>query len=216
MDAAIKITSMLREWARPYFAAPLAVAVLVTAGSAQSQGSGDTIGDLVRTSTFSSADHVNVGKSNVVKQACFFREQGSSHMLDIGVSADGAFIRLAYGDGPLPADSIPKPPLQVFAGKQLTKLVDGDMKVTGEYEPIQVYDGAANYTPNIATRYGSGFIVVTNGDTRSFLGIVARARGEFIVVRSVSDPRKVDVVAIYDFKESTMSALLACAQKLFH
>ncbi|QWG17148.1 hypothetical protein KMZ68_19505 [Bradyrhizobium sediminis] len=215
MGAAIRIVGTLREWGRPCLVAPLVIGALVAAGSAQSQGSGDTIGDLVRTSTFSSTEHVNVGKSNVVKQACFFREQGSSHMLDIGVSADGAFIRLAYGDGPLPADSIPKPPLQVFAGKQLTKLVGGDMKVTGEYEPIQVYDGAANYTPNIATRYGSGFIVVTNGDTRSFLEIVARARGEFIVVSSASVPRKVDVVAIYDFKESTMSALLSCAKKLF-
>jgi hypothetical protein len=215
MGTVSKITRMLREWARPHFAVPLVMGGLVATGSAQSQGSGDTIGDLVRTSTFSSAEHVNVGKSNMVKQACFFREQGSSHMLDIGVSADGAFIRLAYGDGPLPADSIPKPPLQVFAGKQLTKLVDGDMKVTGEYEPIQVYDGVANYTPNIATGYGSGFIVVTNGDTRSFLAIVARARGEFIVVRSASAPRKVDVVAIYDFKESTMSALVSCAKKLF-
>ena len=171
MDAAIKIASMLREWGRPCLVVPLVIGALVTAGSAQSQGSGDTIGDLVRTSTFSSTEHVNVGKSNMVKQACFFREQGSSHMLDIGVSADGAFIRLAYGDGPLPADSISK----AAAAGVCRKTTDeaGRRRHEGDgwkSEPIQVYDGAANYTPNIATRYGSGFIVVTNGDTRSFFG----------------------------------------------
>lgn len=214
MGAAIKIVSMLRKWGCPYLVAPLVMGALVANGWAQSLGRGDMIGDLIRTSTFSRADHVNVGKSNMVKQACFFREEGSSHMLDIGVGTDGAFIRLAYGDGPLPAESIPKPPLQVFAGKQLTKLVDGDLKATNEYEPIQIFDGAVNYTPNLATRYGSGFIIVTDGDTRSFLEMVARARGEFMVVRSVSEPGKVDVVAIYDFKESTVSALLSCAKKL--
>lgn len=214
MGAVIRMGSVLRERTRLYFAVSLVMGALVATGSAQSPGRGDTIGDLVRTSTFSNTDHVNVGKSNLVKQACFFREQGSSHMLDVGVSADGAFIRLAYGDGPLQAESIPKPPLQLFAGKQLTKLIDGDVRVTGEYEPIQIYDGAVNYTPNISTRYGSGFIVVTDGNARPFLEIVARARGEFIAVRSASQPGKVDVVAIYDFKESTMLALLSCAKKL--
>lgn len=206
--------STLREGARRYFAVPLVMGALITTASAQSQGRGDTIGDLIRTSTFSSADHVNVGKSDMIRQACFFREQGSGHMLDIGVSADSAFIRLAYGDGPLPAGSVPKPPLQMFAGKELTKVIDGDMKVTGEYEPIQIFDGTVNYTPNIATRYGSGFIVVTEGDARPFLKIIARARGEFIAVRSASEPEKIDVVAIYDFKETTMSALLSCAKRL--
>ena len=104
MDAAIGISGMARKWTRPCLAA-LILAILAAVDPAWSQGRGDTIGDLVKTSTFSGTDHVNVGKSNLVKQACFFREEGSSHMLDIGVTAEGAFIRLAYGDGPLPAES---------------------------------------------------------------------------------------------------------------
>ena len=176
---------------------------------------GDPIGDLTATSVFNRSDRVNIGKSNKGKQACFFREEGSSHMLDIGLSADGAFVRLAYGDGPLPAESIPTPPLRVFAGKELTKTVDGDTKATGEYTPIQSYDGAVNYTPNLATKYGSGFSVVANADAKAFLEMVARARGEFIVVQSAARPENVDVVAIYDFKESTVTALMACAKKNF-
>ena len=88
------------------------------------------------------------------------------------------------------------------------------MKASGEYEPIRIFDGAVSYTPNLATRYGSGFIVVT-GDAKSFLEMVAHARGEFVVVRSAAEPRKADVVAIYNFRESTASTLLSCASKLF-
>ncbi len=190
----------------------LASMIITISGSARSQAA-DPIGDLRKISTFDRAQHVDVGKSSRGKLVCFFREEGSSHTLDIGMSVDGAFVRLNGGEL-LPAESIPKPPLRVFAGKDLTKLVDGDLKSTGEYEPIQIYDGAVDYVPNIATVYGTGFVVVAKGDAKSFLEIVVRAGPTaFIVVQSVSEPKNVDVAAIYDFKASTIPALLACAKK---
>ena len=82
---------------------------------------------------------------------CFFREEGGSHVLDIGMSADGAFIRVAHGDGPLAAEAIPKAPLRLLAGKGLTKIVDGDEKYTGEYKAIQTYGGSIDYVPNLVT-----------------------------------------------------------------
>jgi hypothetical protein len=180
---------------------------------AQSQGRGDLIGDLVRTSTFNSAERVNVGKSSKGSLACFFREAGDSHKTDIGIFADGAFIRVEREDEPLPAASIPKPPLQVFAGKGLTKLVDGNEKFTGEYAQLQMYGARVDYVPNLTTKMGDGFVLVTKGDAKSFFEMAARARGGFIVVQSVAEPKKLDVVAIYHFKASAISVLLECAKK---
>ena len=111
------------------------------------------------------------------------------------------------------AGSIPKPPLKVFAGKELTKLVDGDLKATGEYDSFQVYGGAVDYVPNVKTGYGGGFVVVAKGDARAFLDMVARARQEFVVVQASAEPKNVDVIAIYKFNAGTVSALLACAKK---
>lgn len=73
------------------------------------QGGSDPIGELKKTSTFDRAQHVDVAKSAKGKPVCYFREEGSSHTLDIGIGAAGAFIRVATGDGPLDAGSIPKP-----------------------------------------------------------------------------------------------------------
>lgn len=134
-------------------------------------------------------------------------------MLDIGISAEGAFLRVQSGDGPLGAESIPKPPLRIFAGKDVTKVVDGDVKATGEYERFQTYAGAIEYVPNLVTPYGAGFVVVSKGDTQSFLEMVVRARGEFVVIQSTLEPKNVDVIAIYHFQKSTMTALLSCAKK---
>lgn len=177
------------------------------------QGGSDPIGELKKTSTFDRAQHVDVAKAAKGTPVCYFREEGSSHTLDIGIGAAGAFIRVASGDGPLDTGSIPKPPLKVFAGKELTRLVGGDLKSTGEYEAFQVYDGAIDYVPNLKTGYGGGFVVVAKGDAKSFLELVVRARREFIVVQSKAEPKNVDVIAIYKFNASAASALLACAKK---
>lgn len=181
---------------------------------AWSQAGADPIGELKKTSTFDRARHVDIAKSSKGKPVCYFREEGSSHELDIGISADGAFVRVASGDGPLDAGSTPKPPLKVFAGKGLTRLIDGDLKSTGEYEPIQVYDGAVEYVPNIATLYGAGFVVIAKGDPKSFFEMVVRAGPrDFVVVQSASAPKSVDIVAVYKFNMSVIPVLLDCAKK---
>ena len=191
------------------------IALSMTAiNPAWSQAVADPIGELKKTSTFDRARHVDIAKSSKGKPVCYFREEGSSHELDIGISADGAFVRVSSGDGPLDASSIPKPPLKVFAGKELTKLVDGDLKSTGEYEPIQVYDGAVDYVPNIGTPYGAGFVVIAKGDPKSFFEMVVRAGPrDFVVVQSASAPKSVDIVAVYKFNMSVIPVLLDCAKK---
>ena len=196
-----------------HLAALVVLGSLAATGSVPAQERGDPIGPLVRTSTYDRAQRVNVGKSSAGKVACFFREQGSSHQTDIGMSADGAFIRVEHGDGRLPPEAIPQPPLQVFAGKEVTKVVDGDEKATGEYERFHVYDGAIEYRTNIKSQYDGGFVVVANGDPKPFFDMIARARGEFVIVQSIAAPKKLDVIAIYEFKASTAAALLSCAQK---
>lgn len=184
-----------------------------TPGPLKSESRGDPIGNVTKTSTFDRAQRVDVGKSGQGKPVCYYREEGSSHMLDIGLSAEGAFIRVAYGDGPLAPEAIPTPPLRLFAGKAVTKVVDGDEKSTGEYEPLLIYGGSIDYVPNLTTDFGGGFVVVGKGDPVSLLEMVARGRGEFAVVQAVSEPSKLDVVAIYDFRAKSIPALLACAKK---
>jgi hypothetical protein len=182
-------------------------------GPACAQSGMDPVGELKKKSTFDQAQHVDVAVSAKGAPVCYFREEGSSHKLDIGIGAFGAFIRIASGDGPLDAASIPQPPMKVFAGKELTKLVDGDLKSTGEYEAFSIYDGMIEYVPNIETGYGGGFVVVAKGDTKTFLDMVVRARREFVVVQSQAQPKNVDVIAIYNFNAGTASALLACAKR---
>jgi len=193
-------------------AASLALSI-AAAGPAWTQSGPDPVGELKKTSTFDRAQHVDLARSVTGTPVCYFREEGSSHKLDIGIGVVGAFIRVASGDGPLDAGAIPLPPLKVFAGKELTKLVDGDLKATGEYEAFAVYEGAVDYVPNIRTGYGGGFLVVAKGDTKSFLDMVVRARREFVVVQSQAQPGNVDVIAIYNFNASAASALLACAKR---
>lgn len=196
----------------------LAVALFALAmtaiSPAWSQSGADPIGELKKTSTFDRAHHVDVAKSATGKPVCYFREEGSSHTLDIGIGAVGAFIRVASGDGPLDAGSIPRPPLKVFAGKELTKLVDGDLKSTGEYESIRGYDGAIDYVPNISTLYGAGFVVIAKGDPKSFFEMVVRAGPkDFVVVQSASTPKNVDIIGIYKFNMSVIPVLFDCAKK---
>jgi hypothetical protein len=204
---------MSKRWFHAYLAVSVVLASAAATSHAQSQGRGDLIGDLVRTSTFNSAERVDVGRSSNGQLACFFREAGDSHKTDIGIFAAGAFIRVEREDEPLPAVSIPTPPLQIFAGKGLTKLVGGNEKSTGEYAQLQMYGPQVDYVPNLTTKMGNGFLLVTKGDAKSFFEMTARARGGFIVVQSVSETKKTDVVAIYHFKAGAIHALLECAKK---
>lgn len=194
-------------------AGPAAAPVPAVSAPARPQRRSDPIGSVTRTSTFDRARGIHVGKSIKGTPVCFFREEGSSHKLDIGIGSDGAFIRVEHGDGPLPPEAVPTSPLQLFAGKAMTKLVDGDEKQTGEYKPLRIFGGSIDYISNLVTGFGSGFVVVSQGDPEAFLEIVALARGEFMVVQSASDPNKTDVVAVYKFTTKSVPTLSACARK---
>jgi len=182
--------------------AGFAIAVLGV-GAALSQERGDPIGAATQVGIFDRAQLVKVGKNKAGKPVCYFREQGSSHTLDIGVAADGAFIRLETGDS---RETTPQPPLRVFAGKQMAK---GEY-ATNDFATLQEYKGAIAYYVPIPSR--GDFVLVAKGDAKAFLEMVARARTEFVVVQSVAQPQNVDVVAIYNFKAAAIPALLACAK----
>jgi hypothetical protein len=181
----------------------IALFAALLAGVALAQERGDPVGALTAVASFDRAQRVSVGKSKAGKLACFFREQGDSHTLDIGIAADGAFIRLENFE---PREATPAPPLRVFAGKQLTK----GGYVTDTYTVLQAYDGPIDYF--IPKPDSGGFVVVAKADAKAFLEMVARARTEFVVVQSVANPKNPDIVAIYDFKTAAIPALLACAK----
>jgi hypothetical protein len=184
----------------------VAFASLLTS-TAYSQERGDPIGALSKVSTFDHAQRVNVGKTKAGKIACYFREEGSSHSLDIGMTADGAFIRLETGDS---RETTPTPPLRAFAGKQLSKRVGKDEYATDEYEILQEYGGGIEY---YVPKFDTGdFVLVAKGDAKAFLEMVARAKTEFVVVQSTADKKKTDIVAIYNFTTAAITALLSCAK----
>lgn len=188
------------------YLAIVAFGSLVTC-TAFSQERDDPIGALSKVSTFDRAQRVDVGKTKAGKIACYFREEGSSHSLDIGMTADGAFIRLETGDS---RETTPTPPLRVFAGRQITKRVGKNEYATDEYELLQEYGGGIEYY--VPKRETGNFVVVAKGDAKAFLEMVARARTEFVVVQSAADKKKVDIVAIYKFTTASIPALLACAK----
>jgi hypothetical protein len=45
-----------------------------------------------------------------------------------------------------------------------------------------------------------------------FLDMAARANTQFVVVQSLADPKRVNYVAIYNFKAAATPALMACAK----
>jgi hypothetical protein len=180
----------------------VAFGTLVTC-AALSQDRRDPIGALARTSTFDRAQRVDVGRTKAGKIACYFREEGSSHSLDIGITTDGAFMRLETGDS---REATPAPPLRVFAGKQMAK---GEY-ASNEFAILQEYRGAIEYYTPQPER--GDFVLIARGPAKAFLDMVARARTEFVVVQSVTDKKLMDLVAIYKFKAPTVPALLSCAE----
>ncbi len=189
-------------WRHCCFLAIVALAALAP-GVAFTQQRGDPIGPLTRAAIFDRAQKVNVGKTKAGKIACYVREEGTSHSLDIGITADGAFIRLETFDS---RENTPAPPLRVFAGKQIAK---GEY-ATNEFTVLQAYNGKFDYY--VPKPSQGDFVVVAKGDAKLFFEMVARARTEFVVVQSIADPKNVDIVAIYDFKTGAIPALLLCAK----
>lgn len=180
----------------------------LTATAAMTQERADPIGPLTRTQTFDRAQKIEVGRTKSGKTACYFREQGNTHTLDIGISADGAFMRLDTADE---REKTPAAPLKVFAGKEITKRVGGDEFSTGEFNVMQAYDGPFDYFIQDPGR--DSFTVIARGDARAFLDMVARAAKQFVVVQSANDPKTVNYVGVTDFKPAAIPALMACAKE---
>ena len=186
---------------RRYCSLVIVAFAALPAGAALAQAGGDPIGTPTDVSIFNRAQKIDVGRTAAGKTVCYFREQGSSHTLDIGVTADGAFLRLVTGD---PREATPPPPIRVFAGKQVTR----GQYVTDEFTELQGFDKNVDYYTPRPDR--GDFVLVAKYDAAGFLEMVARARGEFVVVQSTANPKVQDIVAIYHFKTSAIPALLAC------
>jgi len=177
-------------------------------GSAALAQTPDPVGPLTRVQTFDRAQKINVGRTQSGKTVCYFREEGSSHSLDIGVSVDGAYMRLETFDD---REMTPSPPLRVFAGKEITRRQGNDEFSTGEFSVLQAYSGPFDYY--IPNPQQDGFAVIAKGDAQAFLNMVASANGQFVVVQSGADPKVVNYTSIYSFKSAAIAPLLACARE---
>ena len=186
---------------RRYCSLVIVAFAALPAGAALAQAGGDPIGLPTDVSIFNRAQKIDVGRTAAGKTVCYFREQGSSHMLDIGVTADGAFLRLVTSD---PREATPPPPVRVFAGKQVTR----GQYVTDEFTELQGFDKNVDYYTPRPDR--GDIVLLAKYDAAGFLEMVARARGEFVVVQSTANPKVQDIVAIYHFKTSAIPTLLAC------
>ena len=167
----------------------------------------DPIGSLTKTATFDRVRKIYVGKSQAGTIACYAREEGDTHRLDIGIAAQGAFIRLAT---PEPREKTPVPPVRVFAGKEKTKRVGNNEYATGEFTVLKSYDGDVEFYVPEPTK--GGFTVITRSDPAAFLAMLAGAKTEFVVVQSIADPKAINIVAIYHFSTGMVPALLSCAK----
>lgn len=168
----------------------------------------DPVGPLTKTQTYDRAQKINVGRTQSGKTVCYFREEGSSHSLDIGVGTEGAYMRLETFDE---RETTPSPPLRVFAGKEITRRQGNDEFSTGEFTVLQAYAEAFDYyVPNPKQ---NGFAVVAKGDAKAFLEMVASANLQIVVVQSAANPKVVNYVAIYHFKPASIAPLLACARE---
>lgn len=187
----------------------LAIVALVplTAGPVFSQQRSDPIGAMIKVSVFDRAQQIFVGRMRSDQMACYVREEGSSHSLDIGVTADHSFIRLETGDS---REATPTPPVRVFAGKQGSNRVGNNEYASDEYALLQEYVGDIEYFVPNPDR--GDFVLVARGDAKAFLEMVARARTEFVVVQSATNKKSTDIVAIYKFTNAKVLALLSCAR----
>ncbi|MBI1204308.1 MAG: hypothetical protein GC182_17555 [Rhodopseudomonas sp.] len=160
------------------------------------------------TGVFDRAKRVYVGKSPTGAVACYFREEGDSHRLDIGIAAPGAFVRLAT---PEPREATPTPPVRIFAGKEKTRRVGGNEFTTGEYTILKAYDGPVAFS--VPEPKKGGFTAVGKADAKRFLEMVAAAKGEFVVVQSERGAKAANIVAVYRFDATMVPVLVSCAEK---
>ena len=178
-----------------------------TTGDVPSLNCTDPIGALTRTTAFDSARRIYVGRSKTGTLACYFREEGDSHRLDIGIAAQGAFVRLQT---PEPRELTPSPPVQVFAGKEKTRRVGNNEFATGEFTALKSYNGDVEFfVPKPTT---GDFTVIAKSDPAAFLAMVAGAKTQFVVVRSIADPKAANIVAVYGFDAAMIPVILSCAR----
>ena len=188
-----------------FLSLPILAALFSGAAMAQTP---DPVGPLTKVQTYDRAQKINVGRTQSGKTVCYFREEGSSHSLDIGVGTEGAYMRLETFDE---RETTPVPPLRVFAGKEVTRRQGGNEYATGEFTVLQAYAGPFDYY--IPNPKQDGFAVIAKGDAKAFLEMVARANLQIVVVQSVASPKTVNYVAIYHFKPAAIAPLLACAKE---
>lgn len=185
----------------------LVIAAAALSGAALAQ-TPDPVGPLTKVQTFDRGQKINIGRTQSGKTVCYFREEGSSHSLDIGVGTEGAYMRLETFDE---RETTPSPPLRIFAGKEVTRRQGNDEFSTGEFTVLHAYAGPFDYyVPNPKQE---GFAVIAKGDAKAFLDMVARAATQFVIVQSVASPETVNYVAIYNFKPAAIAPLLACAKE---
>lgn len=163
----------------------------------------DPIGSIVPTGRFEGSPKVQLGRAAAGRTVCFVREQGDSHRLDIGVSASGAFVRLAT---PEPRDAMPLPPVRVYAGLQQAE----QGRATDRFMVLKPHDGNVTYiVPSPAL---GSFTLLADGTPEAFLAVVAAAGGNFLVIEQRRPPVR-DYVAIYEFNDQAAAALAACRQR---
>jgi hypothetical protein len=184
----------------------LAIIAAAFSGGASAQ-TPDPVGPLTKVQTFDRAHKINVGRTQSGKTVCYFREEGSSHSLDIGVSTEGAYMRLETFDE---REMTPPPPLRIFAGKEITRRQGNDEFSTAEFTVLQAYAGPFDYY--IPNPQQDGFAVIAKGDAKAFLDMVASANGQFVVVQSGADAKLVNYTSIYSFKSAAIPPLLVCAK----
>ena len=176
---------------------PLLALAAISACCSLAEAADDPIGALTKVARYDNATKVEVGRSANGTLACYVREQGSSHQLDIGVTGTRAFIRL---EAPDEREATPQPPLKVFAGKSTS---------ADDYAPIKEFGGPVTFV--VPRQDRSDFTLIAEQNPREFLQMVAAARGEFVVVQSRADAKINNVVAIYQFSAKAIAPLLACA-----
>jgi len=173
---------------------PLLLCVPGLAAHAQT----DPVGPVSQTGRYEGGQSGLLGRDSAGRTLCFRREEGSSHRLDIGISRQGAFVRL---ETPEPREATARDPVRVYAGQRGA----GD-----RFAVLAAYDGAARHF--VANPSSSGFTLVAT-DAAAFLAVVAAARDHFLVVESRQPPAARESVAIYDFTRAAGEAMLACAAR---
>jgi len=187
----------------------LAIAALGFVLPVAAQSGADPVGAIRRTAPFEGGHGVMLGRDAAGRAVCYFREQGDTHQLDIGIGigAAGAFVRL---DTPEPRDATARHPVRVFAGLQ--QIENG--KATDRFKALDTFAGAVSF--HVPRKDQAGFVIVAAGDPAAFLAVVAAARRNFLVVESRQPPAAREYVGVGDFDRPAADALVACARRHPH